>query len=224
MDNTTQSKQSSVGGTQTMKANSIPLLIGVIIFLILIAFGGYYFFIFHKKAAVNHPAGLSSPNNSTTNSPTPTPTVVQAYVVKPLDCTVQVVHTRLDPPYKGDPPNAGMHYLEVDLSTLCTGKSAGPIQGTFFYKDAAGVLYSAATLHDPTSKYSNKNVSIPGEIPLYSTNFTPGKPVNDAYLLYQVKQGDNGDNGSLEWYNPTAKTQWTNLFFSYPPCQILHCK
>lgn len=190
---------------------NIAIFVGIIMLCILIFLGClYYLFFFHKTIRINRALSPTKFSETYPQAPTPTPTVVLAAVQKPLDCMIAVVNVVQNPPYKGDPPNQGMQYLEFDVSVACTGDKPGPVQGTFYYKDPSRQLFNAADVQDPASIYSNKKITIPGKTSLYATAFDPGKPAKDVYLIYQVKPKTTV---LLLWQNPSVKgNQWQTLF------------
>lgn len=191
MDSNTQPNQPIqppvVNNLQQGSKSSIVFIIAII-FGILILLLVLYLLLFSKKAGTHSSNGLFSNIQKTSTAPIPN---IMGYAI-------QVENVIPNPVYKGDPPNAGLQYLEIDLAINYTGNKTEYIPGLFYYKSASGMIYFQANLKG-LGPNTYKNVTIPGKQMLYSVSFTPGKSVNSAYLIYQIP---SGDHGQLLWYNP----------------------
>jgi len=173
----------------------------------------------HKKLFTN-PA--SQIKNAT--EPTITPTLVIGKNGIPLGrgkevfgsadvqgTTIMVNNVILKPAVKGDPPDNGFEYLEIDVDVAYSGKTPGSVPGIFSYLDSAGNAISSIEKKG-TNKDANKNAIVPGKIPLYQLKLTKGANFKDVYLLYQIKPGDRG---KLLWnYSYDPQKGYQHTFFT----------
>lgn len=110
--------------------------------------------------------------------------------------SVLITQTVRNPYYSGDQPNNGYQYLELNATVFNNSNKTGPVPGIFLFKDSKGNLYTTAdmtgALPDSMKLYANKNVSIPGKMPLSFVMLNPNQQ-QKTYLLYQVKTGESGE-------------------------------
>lgn len=203
---TTQVHASTLPQNTTVKKSkykkTIILVISILIFAFLVGMIVSYFLDLKKAKLPNQSASkkITVTNTLPTNHSTKGP-----YKYGDADSnnvSLKVERVIPNPPSKGDPPDPGREYLEIDMTVTYNGTTAGSVPGIFMYKDGSGNLVTSADVHG-SGKYSNKNVNIPNKWSLYAVELYPGKTVTGVYLLYQVVPGDKG---SLVWDNPAAST------------------
>ncbi len=155
------------------------------------------------------------------NSPsTALPPAKAASVDTPLDkaaqgsggaagITVTVTGVIPNPQITGDAPDAGMQYVEIDVSVTNNTKNVMIVPGTFDYQTAAGSLLNTADTTGKKASYPGKNVQVTGKEPLASLSLRPGQTGSAYYLIYQVPKTDTG--GKLIWYDGYYDTSSTKI-------------
>jgi hypothetical protein len=121
---------------------------------------------------------------------------------------VAVVRTITNPPTTGNAPNAGMQYLEIDLSVSNHTSRGTIVLGTFYYQTAAGNLLNTADTVGNPAVYPNKNVQVVGKSPLIDLYLSPEQTDSSHYLIYQVPIADHG---KLIWFDGYYDTDATKL-------------
>lgn len=190
----------------SLKKNALKnATIYILILLCFIALSLFiYFTLLTKHASTNvkqnntSPMGLTEGTTPKAPKPTVPPGPVSYGQANLADITMKIDKAITDPPYKGDPPDTGMQYLEIDLTVTYTGNAVGAIPGFFYYRTGSGQEITSADVKGH-GKYSNKSVLIPKKQSLYSVILMPGKTTHGVYLLFQIPPGDHG---KLLWYIP----------------------
>jgi len=124
---------------------------------------------------------------------------------------VKVVRTITNPPTTGDVPNAGMQYLEIDLSVSNHTSLGTIVLGTFYYQTATGNLLNTADTVGNPAVYPNKNVQVVGKSPLLDLYLSPGQTDSSHYLIYQIPIADKGKLIWLDGYYDTSATKLANF-------------
>jgi hypothetical protein len=185
------------------KAQSVNRRLAIVVavlVLLLLAIAGVVIFGRHS----GHPAIV--PNNSIHTSNTPparaatsdTPLRQTAYGSSDTaGLAISIAQVIPDPPVIGDPPNAGTHYVEIDLAVANNAKHATIVPGTFYYQTTAGNLLNTADTTGKKPDDPNKSVQVTDKEPLTALSLKPGKTDSSHYLLYQVPAADKG---KLVWF------------------------
>jgi hypothetical protein len=111
--------------------------------------------------------------------------------------SVKVTKVVPNPQTTGDKSNAGMQYLEVDLSIANNGSQEDIVPGSFYYQTAAGKELPTADTFG-TGDAPNKNVQIVGREAFVAATVKPGQTVDTHSLVFQIPQGDKG---KLIWHD-----------------------
>lgn len=122
---------------------------------------------------------------------------------------IKVGHIVLKPQTTGDAADAGMLYMEIDLSVTNNTQSSMIVPGTFYYQTAAGKLISTATSTGDKSTYANKNVQVVGKDSLEGLSLPAGQTDASHYLIFQVPSADI--SGKLIWFDGYYDTKSTKL-------------
>ncbi len=197
------------------KNRKAALVIFVIWFLGVTAFGVYDVMVLNKAAQ-----DIGGLNNTTVscNSGTCTTTKKQntdsATAETPLGTSVtasnfavKVTKVVADPRTSGDAPDAGMQYLEVDLSVTNVGSQKNIVPGSFFYQTSAGTeLMTANTFGNEGT--ANKNVHIQGRDLFIAVALEPQQTDATKSVIFQIPQGDKG---KLIWHESAFDTNSSKL-------------
>lgn len=186
------------GYTENKKVTTIIL---IIVLLINLSLAFYYFFVAASffKALNNGVTITGNPDGSTTttigaendkkadnNTVTPlgSPATAESFSVK-------VTKVVPNPQTRGDKPDAGTQYLQVDLSiTNAPNGDDGFIPGSFFYQTSSGQQYNEARVFGANSP--NKDVEVIGRQSITAVTVEPGKTDDTRSLIFQIPQGDKG--------------------------------
>ncbi|CAN5661722.1 hypothetical protein BH23PAT1_BH23PAT1_2720 [soil metagenome] len=182
------------------------LIILLIVFLINLILVFYYFFVaasFFK--ALDKGVTITSNNDGTTTTTIGTENEKKSdnNTVTPLgsvatakNFSVKVTKVVPNPQTIGDKPDAGMQYLQIDLSITNTGGDNTFVPGSFYYRTSAAIETLAAHVFGTNSP--NKNVEVVGRQSMTAVTVKKGKTDDTRSLIFQIPQGDNGQ---LVWRN-----------------------
>jgi TM2 domain-containing membrane protein YozV len=110
------------------------------------------------------------------------------------------------PQTTGDKPDAGMQYVQIDLSITNTGSDSTFVPGSFLYRTSAGKELLEASVSGTNAP--NKHVELVGRQPMLSTTVNKGKTEDNTSLLYQIPPGDKGQ---LIWHDGILDDKGTLL-------------
>ena len=154
---------------------------------------------------------VSAGGNANTSASTTTETPLgSAAAVNGV--AIKVTNAQRDPAVTGDSPDAGMQYLQIDLSMTNTGATSVMVSGDLFaYQTASGQILDTANTFSGTSSGSSqlngqsldvtgsssatssgKNVDISGRQQLVVVSVEPDNADTTHSLIFQIPKGDQG--------------------------------
>lgn len=104
--------------------------------------------------------------------------------------SVKITKVTASPQTTGDQPDAGMEYLQVDLSITNGSNEHSFIPGGFSYQTSPGQNLKEAHVFGTDSP--NKNVQLVGRETMTAVTLDAGQTDNSRSLIFQIPKGDKG--------------------------------
>lgn len=123
---------------------------------------------------------------------------------------VTVLSVNNAPTTEGDAPDAGKHYLQINLSATNLGTSMKSVPGNFVYKTASGEELNTVTTFSSSSTTMPKDVQLTDKKMFVAVFLDSQETSDDSALLFEVPVGDVG---SLLWKDGDLRDEktWTTF-------------